>query len=71
MYSRELELDDLKGPFQPKPSYDSVMVMSVTKEQGCPKDIFVGIAHGWTSSLPMGPLLVLGTTAGMAPREAS
>jgi len=24
-YSRRLELDDLKGPFQPKPLYDSVI----------------------------------------------
>jgi len=27
-YSRGLELDDLKGPFQPKPFYDSVILSS-------------------------------------------
>ena len=26
-YSRVLELDDLKGPFQPKPFYDSVIII--------------------------------------------
>ena len=25
-YSGELELDDLKGPFQPKPFYDSMIL---------------------------------------------
>ena len=34
-YSRGLELDDLKGPFQLKPSYDSMIRLVLAKGINC------------------------------------